>query len=158
MALRRHLLRGRHAAAAEVWLPLALWLAVGHWAYRHNILENTLGVFTVLSIYASLRALTGRRSWSLWTLLAGVAMAAALLAKGPVGLFPLVTPVVAWWILYRKETPHRHGADVAGHAQSPQLAIGAPATMFASSAAFAEAPPHWHEASGCGGCWPCNRV
>jgi hypothetical protein len=69
------------------------------WVYRHNYLENTLGIFTSLGVLASLKALQFARWWPAWTLLAAVSILAALGCKGPVGLFPLATPAIAWLTL-----------------------------------------------------------
>jgi 4-amino-4-deoxy-L-arabinose transferase-like glycosyltransferase len=101
MAIWRQLLREVPRGAASSWLPALLWFSSCYWSYRHNILENTLGIFTALSVYASLRALTSTRGWAAWSALAGLAITAALLAKGPVGLFPAVTPAIAWMTLRR---------------------------------------------------------
>lgn len=99
VALWRRLLRAVPAASAYSWLPVLLWLSYCQWCYRHNILENTLGVFTALAVYATLRALDSPRAAAAWALLAGAAVAAAVLSKGPVGLFPAVSPAVAWLTL-----------------------------------------------------------
>jgi 4-amino-4-deoxy-L-arabinose transferase-like glycosyltransferase len=83
------------------WLSIALWIVVPgwFWIYRHNFLENSMGVFTALAVYAALRSLDSRRLGVCWSALAGVAVAAAVGSKGPVGLFPLVTPTVAYLTL-----------------------------------------------------------
>ena len=85
------------------WLPVALWMAMPSWfwIYRHNYLENTLGIFTTLAVYASLRAADGRRWMPAWIALSGTAIIAAVGSKGPVGLFPAVTPAIAWLALRR---------------------------------------------------------
>ncbi len=91
----RRLFAERPKAQLYAWLPVTLWLACSCWPYFHNMLENTLGVFTALSVYATLRA-TGRERWApLWSLVAGVSVTAAVLTKGPVGFFPLVAPGIA---------------------------------------------------------------
>ena len=94
----KRILKHTPALADFSWLPIGLWVLMPGWAwiYRNNFLENTLGVFTALAIYAALRALDTSR-WSIaWTALAAGSIVAAVLSKGPVGLFPVVTPVVAW--------------------------------------------------------------
>ena len=116
------------------WLPAALWVAVPGWGwmYSNNMLENTLGMFAVLAVYAVLRATSRRReqltptrspgelssptthgSTELaevrspltdfaWLIVAAAAIAAAVLSKGPVGLYPLATPMVAYVALRRQ--------------------------------------------------------
>jgi hypothetical protein len=83
--------------ARLAWLPLLLWILMPSWfwIYRHNYLENTLGIFTALAVYSSLRATDATRWWPAWTALAALAIAGAFGSKGPVGLFPLVCPIVA---------------------------------------------------------------
>ena len=94
----RRILERTPALAAYSWLPIGLWVLMPGWAwiYRNNFLENTLGIFTALTIYAALRALDTSRWSTAWTVLAAGSIVAAVLSKGPVGLFPVVTPVVAW--------------------------------------------------------------
>jgi 4-amino-4-deoxy-L-arabinose transferase-like glycosyltransferase len=110
LAVWRHLLRDATRARAHSWLPALLWLSCSFWSYRHNILENTLGLFAALSIYASLRALASERAWVGWSALAGTAITAALLAKGPVGLFPAITPALAWLTHRRGSVPDASAA------------------------------------------------
>jgi 4-amino-4-deoxy-L-arabinose transferase-like glycosyltransferase len=77
------------------WLSVALWVLMPAWAwiYRNNFLENTLCVFTLLAVYAVARAMTDARLSMVWTALAALAIVAAVLTKGPVGLFPLAAPL-----------------------------------------------------------------
>ena len=84
------------------WLPVALWAAVPSWAvmYGSNMLENTLGLFAAASVYCSLRAAKCGRHWLAWTIVAALGLLGATLSKGPVGLFPLVTPLAAGTLLY----------------------------------------------------------
>jgi 4-amino-4-deoxy-L-arabinose transferase-like glycosyltransferase len=83
------------------WLAVAMWVLMPAWSwiYRNNYLENTLTAFALLSVYALLRAMTccgSRPGWATlgWMVLGSAAMTAAVLTKGPVGLFPLVTPFI----------------------------------------------------------------
>jgi hypothetical protein len=50
--------------------------------------ENTLGVFTLIAVYASLKAVFSDRNSILWITFSGVAILAAVLSKGVPGLFP----------------------------------------------------------------------
>ena len=52
----RRLFAGRPQVQSCAWLPVGLWLTCASWSYLHNMLENTLAVFTTCSIYATLRA------------------------------------------------------------------------------------------------------
>ena len=62
------------------WLPILFWIVMPawFWIYRHNYLENTLGMFTALAVYASLRAADARRWWAAWTIVAAAAIVGAL--------------------------------------------------------------------------------
>ena len=68
-------------------------------AYGNNVLENTLGCFTLLGVYSLVRAMDGRAV--LWLPVAALSIVAALFTKGPVGLFPLAAPAIAWLTLGR---------------------------------------------------------
>jgi chromate transport protein ChrA len=95
-AIWRLLLRDRPALRDCSWLPVALWACLPGWAwmYDSNMLENTLGLFALGSVYASLRAAISPRAWLAWTAAAAICLAGAVLAKGPVGMYPLITPLV----------------------------------------------------------------
>ena len=90
------------------WLPVLLWLApsVVTWSVVNNMLEPTQAVFTSLACYAILRTGAGasRRASGLWAGCAAVSIAAAVLVKGPVGLFPLAVPVL-FFVLQREYRP-----------------------------------------------------
>ncbi len=101
VATWRCLLPERPGAGACSWLAVGLWAPFGFWCYRNNMLENTMTVFTSVAVYASLQATDGRNRAIAWALPAGVATAAAVLSKGPVGLFPLVAPTISWLTLRR---------------------------------------------------------
>jgi 4-amino-4-deoxy-L-arabinose transferase-like glycosyltransferase len=80
------------------WVPVLLWLtpAVVTWSAVNNMLEQTQALFTSLACYGVLRTAgpcTSRASAG-WAAFAGGAVAAAVLAKGPVGLFPLALPLL----------------------------------------------------------------
>ena len=98
------------------WLPVLLWMGSPKWAwaYRNNILENTMAVFCLLSALLSMRALSARRAVNVvaWAAVAGVALVGACLTKGPAGLFPLVVPVAVAYAAGRTAT--RRGWSVFG--------------------------------------------
>lgn len=104
VAIWRRLAGSQSSLAEYNWLPVVLWLIwpAWTWQYENNWLENTLGVFTCFAVYGALRAGENARGELKWILLAGLSLVAAALTKGPVGLFPLATPLVAWAILRRQ--------------------------------------------------------
>ena len=76
------------------WLPLLFWIAMPlvTWSATNNLLENTMSVFVLLSVY--LMIIGYQKSNKLWLFLAGVALFGAFLSKGFTGLFPLVFPIL----------------------------------------------------------------
>ena len=85
------------------WLPLVLFLTIPsiRWAFVNNMLENTLTALTTFAVYfVLLSADVEGRAWSprrlLYLAAAATAIAAAVMTKGPVGLFPLISPGCIW--------------------------------------------------------------
>ena len=76
------------------WLPLLFWLAMPlvAWSATANLLENTMSVFVLLSVF--LMIVSYQNNNKLWLFLAGVSLFLAFLAKGFTGFFPLVFPVI----------------------------------------------------------------
>lgn len=93
-------------ALQRFWLiPLTLWLLnelVYHF-YPANVLEPTLGFFTILAVYLLLKSIDQVRlpSALLLLVLAGSCLIGASLSKGLVGLFPLATLGIHW-LVFRK--------------------------------------------------------
>ena len=82
------------------WLPLLLWVSVPivTWAAPNNILENTMMVFTSLSVYYTLKSEIKNRF--LYLFLAGFSLSLAFLTKGFVGLFPIA--ILFWMLIFKK--------------------------------------------------------
>lgn len=78
------------------WVVLLLWLLVPSvtWASTNNILENTMNIFVLLSVWAYLRSLKNLRF--LYCFLAGAMLFLAFLCKGFTGLYPLALPFFYW--------------------------------------------------------------
>lgn len=113
------------------WLPVLLWITLPGWmqVYGNNLLEGTMGLFAILAVYAALRADEGGRGTLGWLSLAAMSIVAALLSKGPVGLYPLIAPTVAGLTLRRQ----RLGKSLANNA----ILIG----FFLAALGFALMPP-----------------
>lgn len=81
-----------------VWWPIFLFFiqALTWWTSVNNMLELTMGFFTLASVYFWIYSFTNNKKWEtqVLSLLALFANVLALLAKGPVGLFPIVTPLL----------------------------------------------------------------
>ena len=82
------------------WLPLFIWLSIPlvFWAVSNNMLENTMMIFTSLSILFTIKSRTNKRIFNLC--LSGVFIFLAFLTKGFVGLFPFA---LLFWIFVFEE-------------------------------------------------------
>ena len=76
------------------WLPLLFWLTMPlvSWSVTNNLLENTMSVFVLLSVY--LMIVSYQRNHKFWLILSAMALLLAFLSKGFTGLFPLVFPIL----------------------------------------------------------------
>ena len=76
------------------WLPLLFWLAMPlvSWSATNNLLENTMSVFVLLSVY--LMIVGYQRNHKIWLFLSAFTLLLAFLSKGFTGLFPLVFPIL----------------------------------------------------------------
>jgi 4-amino-4-deoxy-L-arabinose transferase-like glycosyltransferase len=80
----------------KAWLPLLLWISVPNmaWACSNNMLENTMMVFTTLSLLFYLKSLHNK--WGLWLALSGMALSLAFLSKGFFALYLWALPGCLW--------------------------------------------------------------
>ena len=76
------------------WLLLLFWLTMPlvSWSATNNLLENTMSVFVLLSVY--LMIVSYQRNHKFWLILSAMALLLAFLSKGFTGLFPLVFPIL----------------------------------------------------------------
>ena len=76
------------------WLPLLFWLVMplATWCATNNMLENTMSVFVLLSVY--LMIVGYQRNHKIWLFLSTFTLLLAFLSKGFTGLFPLVFPIL----------------------------------------------------------------
>ncbi len=76
------------------WLPLLFWLVMplATWCATNNMLENTMSVFVLLSVY--LMIVGYQRNHKIWLFLSAFNLLLAFLSKGFTGLFPLVFPIL----------------------------------------------------------------
>lgn len=77
-----------------LWLPCFIWITtpIISWSYPFTMLENTLTLFTVLSalLFLEYKRTSCRPLFLLYIL----TIVGAFLTKGPVGLFPLMLPLL----------------------------------------------------------------
>lgn len=79
---------------SKLWLPVLLWMTapIVWWSYTNNILENTMGVFTLFAVYYSIKSLkSNNQFYMVWS---SLCIVLAFLSKGPTGLFPLAIPFI----------------------------------------------------------------
>ncbi len=76
------------------WIPLFFWILfpLVSWAAASNLLDNTLGIFTTLAILLILKSSSCKKP--VYLVIAGLALSAGLLTKGPFALFPWVLPIL----------------------------------------------------------------
>jgi len=77
------------------WLPLLFWILIPlvTWSAANNMLENTMMIFTSLSVLFILKSLDSKRL--IFLSLSGIMLFLGFLTKGPVALFPISLP---FWI------------------------------------------------------------
>jgi hypothetical protein len=95
------------------WLPLFIWLLTPtiFWSSYNNLLENTLSVFTSLSVLFYLISQENKRY--LFIILSGSVLAFGFLTKGFVAFFPWTFPFL-WWIFLRNKSFGKMITDSAG--------------------------------------------
>ena len=87
----------------NAWVPLVFWLLTPlvSWAFSNVMLENTLSVFTTLSILLYLKSKKEKKYYYIF--LSGIMLALAFLTKGFVAFFPLTFPFLHW-LLFKQQT------------------------------------------------------
>lgn len=86
-----------------VWLPILLFLALPlvFWSFTQNMLETTMTMFSLLSVYLIYKAILSEslKIQVLFLLFAALSIIASFFSKGPVGIFPLATISIAFIFL-----------------------------------------------------------
>jgi 4-amino-4-deoxy-L-arabinose transferase-like glycosyltransferase len=84
------------------WFPLFIWLMTPtvFWASYNNLLENTLTVFTSLSILFYLKNQECKKFYFIF--LSGFVLALGFLTKGFVAFFPWTFPFLLWLFIKQK--------------------------------------------------------
>ncbi|CAA6803173.1 MAG: Unknown protein [uncultured Aureispira sp.] len=86
----------------STWWVWLCWLIIplNIWSFQQYMLENTMTIFVVWSIYFGLLA-SQQQKYGLGTVLMGLFLFLATFSKGPVGLFPLVF-FMLYWLIFRR--------------------------------------------------------
>jgi 4-amino-4-deoxy-L-arabinose transferase-like glycosyltransferase len=84
------------------WIPLLIWLVTPtvFWTSYNNLLENTLTIFTSLSVLFYLKNQENKKLY--FILLSGLMLAFGFLTKGFVAFFPWTLPFLIWLFLKDK--------------------------------------------------------
>ena len=85
------------------WLPILFWITipVAFWSFQNNVQENTMGIFTLLSVYFSLKAIYRNQYVFLSLLLSGICIFLASFCKGISGFFPIGV-IGLYWLISRE--------------------------------------------------------
>jgi 4-amino-4-deoxy-L-arabinose transferase-like glycosyltransferase len=86
--------------AKFTWLPLFFFFGIPivAWVFQNNMIEQTLSVFTLLSVYFVLLAFKRKeRAW-LFFICSGAFVFLATFIKGVPGLFPIVAPLIYYFV------------------------------------------------------------
>ncbi|PKP22467.1 MAG: hypothetical protein CVU05_03745 [Bacteroidetes bacterium HGW-Bacteroidetes-21] len=80
------------------WFVLLLWLSIPlvSWAISNNVLENTVTIFVLLSVFFLLKS--QKQKEYLYLLLSGIMLTLGFLSKGFVAFFPLSLPFILWLV------------------------------------------------------------
>jgi 4-amino-4-deoxy-L-arabinose transferase-like glycosyltransferase len=91
-------------ALAGWWWPVFLLVSLPTFGYymQTNRLAITFMILALLAALAAYRSIIAGHSTILYALLCGVLIYLGFIAKGPVALFPLALPGIAWLILKAK--------------------------------------------------------
>jgi 4-amino-4-deoxy-L-arabinose transferase-like glycosyltransferase len=81
------------------WLPLLLWITCASvfWAYQNNLLEITISVFVLASVYFMLKAIYNAKWQFLNIFISGICIFLSSLSKGLPGLFPLAGVILFYF-------------------------------------------------------------
>ncbi len=83
------------------WLPVLIWIIIPltSWTFQNNLIEVTMSAFDLLAIYYIIK---GCKTNSFFQFsLGGIFICCAGLSKGFQGLFPIISPLLYWWV-YRE--------------------------------------------------------
>jgi len=98
-----NLFPGESKLRKHSWIAVLLWITVPiiTWSFKNNMIENLLSVLTLFSVYFLLKSLLKRNIGSL--LIGSILILFSFLVKGPVGLFPLIVPLIFALSFYDKK-------------------------------------------------------
>ncbi|MEP6792956.1 MAG: glycosyltransferase family 39 protein [Saprospiraceae bacterium] len=83
------------------WLPILIWILIPltGWTFQNNLMEVTMSAFDLLAIYYIIKGCKTNSFFQFF--LGGIFICCAGLSKGFQGLFPIISPLLYWWV-YRE--------------------------------------------------------
>lgn len=86
------------------WLPILVWITIpsSSWSYSNNMMENTMGIFTLAAVIVIFKAVESDRNRFGALIISGVFVFLATMSKGVTGFFPIALPFLYWIIFKRK--------------------------------------------------------
>ena len=86
------------------WLPVLLWflMPTTFWMYHNNMMENTMGIFTLAAVILIFRGMEKEKRGIMLILTGGILIFLVSFSKGIPGLFPVVIPLVHW-LCFKKQ-------------------------------------------------------
>lgn len=102
-AFWRRLHAGQPALVRLAFVPISLFLLheIAYMSYPNNLLECTMGLFTLGAVWSAWQSLQDSRLRYGWLAASGLLTFLAFLCKGPTGLFPLAFPVLYALVYWR---------------------------------------------------------
>ncbi len=103
LLLWRSIYQNDHSIKKVGWLALILWITIPvcFWTYTNNMNENTMGVFTLLSVLFIYHSFQSKKHQIWLWIFAGVGVFLATMSKGIPGFFPIVTPLLYWTLQHK---------------------------------------------------------
>ena len=80
------------------WLPVIFWITIPvcFWSYSNNMHENTMTIFTLISVIIIYKTFKTEKIHVLSCVFAGIFIFLATLSKGFPGFFPITIPFLFW--------------------------------------------------------------
>lgn len=101
--LWREIYKENSTLRKAAWVPVILWISIPvcFWSYSHNMHENTMGIFTLTSVFLSYKSFNATKNSNGYLLLSGFFIFLASMSKGLPGFFPLAVPLLYFFAIRR---------------------------------------------------------
>lgn len=86
------------------WLAILFWaiIPLTYWSFRNNLLENTMGIFILLTVICQFKYIEGEKPNYLLLMYGGICLFLSTFSKGITGAYPIVV-FLLHWALFRKQ-------------------------------------------------------